>query len=91
MVSALGCVLLLVNIIMRAVQTMYGNSIHLRLDTDTRTLCGVIPFKNAASVINRKLMCMNCFGVDHGIGKFNAQAIGVVRIYEEKETTSTSK
>ena len=68
---------------MRAVQTQYSSLIHLDVGS-TRTKCGVLPFKNAPQVIHRDLMCMNCFGLDHGVDTVNASMIGVQKIYERK-------
>jgi hypothetical protein len=71
---------------MRAVQTQYSSLVHLDVGT-TRTKCGVLPYKNAPAVIHRDLMCMNCFGLDHGVGKITASMIGVQKIYERKAIT----
>lgn len=68
---------------MRAVQTQYSPLIHLDVGT-TRTKCGVLPYRKAAPVIHRDLMCMNCFGKDHGVGTITASMIGVEKIYERK-------
>ena len=66
---------------MRAVQTQYSPLIHLDVGT-TRTKCGVLPYRKAPYVIHRDLMCGNCFGKDHGVGKVTAEMIGVQKIYE---------
>lgn len=71
---------------MRAVQTQYSPLVHLDIGA-TRTKCGVLPYKKAAPAIHRDLMCMNCFGKDHGVGNITASMIGVQKIYERKAIT----
>ena len=68
---------------MSAVQTQYSSLIHLDVG-NTRTKCGVMPYRNAPYIIHRDLMCMNCFGLDRGVGKITAAMIGVDKIYERK-------
>lgn len=75
---------------MRAVQCQYFPIVHLDIG-ETKAKCGIIPYRKAVPVIYRDLMCMNCFGQDHGqdhgVGKITALMIGVDKIYERKTVT----
>jgi hypothetical protein len=64
------------------VMTGFSSVIHLRQDETLKTNCGLVPYKNAPKVIHRYLMCMNCFGVDHGAKQWTAEKLGVEKIYE---------
>ena len=71
----------------RAVSTAHSSLVHLRDDDNIRTRCGVIPARNAPKIIHRDLMCMNCFGKDHGVALgLTASSLGVEKIYERKSS-----
>lgn len=77
----------------RAVQTLQSSLIHLFVEGGSKTQCGLFPARNAPDVIHRDLMCMNCFGHDHGFKEYNASRLGLTKIWEHKPgvTTITSR
>lgn len=68
----------------RAVQTLGGSLIHLYPDGASKTKCGLISGRNAPQIIHRRLMCMNCFGRNHGVNEWTASKLGIEQIYETR-------